>query len=467
MAYIKVNDKDITSMYYGNTPVVKAYRGDVVVYEKEEEGWYYFEGIEQWSASTKTIDGYNVIESYSNYNVDGGVAWVKVVWKGIPNFWLYINSYAESGDYTIAYKMDLDPNGDTGSSYMTNTQNYQLDPTTINAFEYVRGYSNDGGEHFAWICYKKDLYNSYNDDRGRVAVPNNNHKKSNYKKISNTEFVYKNGTCYEVIITKTYNENGFLVFDGNVVGNELTGGTLSDLGLDGYIYDEDDDEYYNAEKYCYTKDNGDKLYCRVKTGSTLSSTMYIRAALPIKKGTVLFSLKDENGVDVSPVALKDYASGETVYVFDDTLKCTYLSFKGFDYYSYIEFKKTSGSYVTDLSDTFSGCTNLTTLNLTNFHTSRATDMSYMFKGCDNLKQVTFGRGFCDGDCNTKLGLACNKNNNYYFNYPTFVNMYDRKDEELETVTIYIHLNNKNSMSGYYESYLKKRGYYVSYVNDLF
>ena len=49
--------------------------------------------------------------------------------------------------------------------------------------------------------------------------------------------------------------------------------------------------------------------------------------------------------------------------------------------------------VTDMSEMFSGCTNLTTLDLSRFNTSLVTDMMYMFAGCDNLTTIYVGNGW--------------------------------------------------------------------------
>ena len=37
---------------------------------------------------------------------------------------------------------------------------------------------------------------------------------------------------------------------------------------------------------------------------------------------------------------------------------------------------------------FYGCSNLTSLDLSNFDTSNVTNMTYMFRGCVNLKTIT-------------------------------------------------------------------------------
>lgn len=72
----------------------------------------------QWVESTKTLDGYKVYMSNSNKGVNNGYASMKFKFKGMPDFKLWINSYAESNyDYTIAWNMDKDyPTGNPSTS---------------------------------------------------------------------------------------------------------------------------------------------------------------------------------------------------------------------------------------------------------------------------------------------------------------------------------------------------------------
>lgn len=149
-------------------------------YEYTKDGWsemkkyIQFNLNGQWVESTKKLDGYDVFESNSNYHVNNGYASMQVKWFGYPDFKLYINSYGEASyDYTIAWQMDKDsiPSNPSYSSsgVVEHTVGNNQNPTSIDNYVLV-SYTNDGGEHFAWITYCKDGSVNYYDDRGRVAV---------------------------------------------------------------------------------------------------------------------------------------------------------------------------------------------------------------------------------------------------------------------------------------------------------
>ena len=128
----------------------------------------------QWVNSTKLIDGYDVFESNSNYHKDNSFASMQVKWFGYPDFSLYINSYGESSfDYTVAWQMDKNAPTSlpsyTSSGVVAHTREENNYPVDITSYKLV-SYPNDGGEHFAWITYRKDGSTSQYDDRGRVAV---------------------------------------------------------------------------------------------------------------------------------------------------------------------------------------------------------------------------------------------------------------------------------------------------------
>ena len=129
----------------------------------------------QWQASSVAVSGYKVYESFSNYNVNNGVATIKLTIKNKPQFVLYINSYAESSfDYTIAWDLDADPVSSpayNSTGVKAHTKGNQKNPANgISSFTAV-DYANDGGEHTIYITYRKDQSQHSNNDRGYIAIP--------------------------------------------------------------------------------------------------------------------------------------------------------------------------------------------------------------------------------------------------------------------------------------------------------
>lgn len=71
-----------------------------------------------------------------------------------------------------------------------------------------------------------------------------------------------------------------------------------------------------------------------------------------------------------------YGSGKLAYMFYRCSNLTSLDFTNFD-----------TSKVTDMSMMFNGCTSLTTLNISNMNTTRVTSMSNMFENCKSLTEL--------------------------------------------------------------------------------
>lgn len=130
---------------------------------------------DEWKASSVAVSGYTVYESFSNFNVNNGVASMKVTIKNMPQFVLYINSYAESSwDYTIAWELDTEPASSPGYSstgVKAHTRGNQVDPANGELAFTPVSYANDGGEHTIWITYRKDSSQHSNNDKGYVAIP--------------------------------------------------------------------------------------------------------------------------------------------------------------------------------------------------------------------------------------------------------------------------------------------------------
>ena len=114
-------------------------------------------------------------ETFSKNNVNNGVASMKVTIQNMPQFVLYINSYAESSwDYTIAWELDTEPASSPGYSstgVKAHTRGNQADPANGELAFTPVSYANDGGEHTIWITYRKDNSQHSNNDKGYVAIP--------------------------------------------------------------------------------------------------------------------------------------------------------------------------------------------------------------------------------------------------------------------------------------------------------
>ena len=231
----------------------------------------------QWIVSTKTLDGYKVYMSNSNHNVNNGYASIKFKFKGQPNFKIWINSYAESNyDYTIAWNMDKDyPTSNPSSStsgVKANTSGKQYNPTSISNFTEV-DYSNDGGEHFVVVTYRKDSSVNANDDRGYVAIKLT--LISTTWVVSSTEFVKKDNKYYERINEVGTYEGGFTANTGNYKeGNELTV-TYKQGTADDYMIT-DGKMYYKKYAYVTPKDQ------EINTGDYVQGD-YIGEATPSMK----------------------------------------------------------------------------------------------------------------------------------------------------------------------------------------
>lgn len=128
---------------------------------------------DQWRLSEETpnpdpeqFDG--VYESFSNWNVDGGTADMRIEIENYSDFTIYIRSDAESNyDYIDVYELDKEY---TGNVYAT-TQNKQNSGTDIGSYQKVTFTNIPTGKHTIYIRYKKDGSANNGTDRGYVLIP--------------------------------------------------------------------------------------------------------------------------------------------------------------------------------------------------------------------------------------------------------------------------------------------------------
>lgn len=123
-----------------------------------------------WGESSKTMSGYNVYESKSSYNVNNGYDLAKVTFSGYPEFTFLYGSYGESSyDFVVISPLDyVKAQNWTNSSYrgsLLSTSGKQSSSAPNLSYTFT----NDGGEHFFYILYKKDSSVNSGADRGYIA----------------------------------------------------------------------------------------------------------------------------------------------------------------------------------------------------------------------------------------------------------------------------------------------------------
>lgn len=109
-----------------------------------------------------------VYESFSNWNVNGGKADMRIEIENYSDFTIYIRSNAESSyDYVDVYELDKKY---TGNVYAT-TKDKQNSGTNIGAYQKVTFNNIPFGKHTIYIRYKKDGGDNRGTDRGYVLIP--------------------------------------------------------------------------------------------------------------------------------------------------------------------------------------------------------------------------------------------------------------------------------------------------------
>lgn len=85
------------------------------------------------------------------------------------------------------------------------------------------------------------------------------------------------------------------------------------------------------------------------------------------------------------------------------------------------------------------CRDLTSLDLSNFDTSRVTSMKSMFKGCTSLTSLSLGEGFFKTQSVTEVDFSDLGNwSQGSFIQSVVTNSYDRKSNGLSTLEIKLH-----------------------------
>lgn len=135
----------------------------------------------EWQLSSSIANPDNVAydgvyESFSNYNVNNGVATMYIDITGYENFKLYIRSNAESTyDYVMVSQLDQTITGSSSYSdtalVKAHTRGSQQSGTDISNYTPVEFTGIDGGEHRITIVYRKDGSSNSGTDRGYILIP--------------------------------------------------------------------------------------------------------------------------------------------------------------------------------------------------------------------------------------------------------------------------------------------------------
>lgn len=138
-----------------------------------------------WGESSKTVSGYRVYESKGSYNVSSGYDLAKVTFSGYPSFTFLYGSYAESSyDYMKISPLDYSAaqnwTGSSSNGHLFSTSGKQ----SSSAPNITHTFTNDGGEHFFYILYRKDSSVNSGSDRGYIAF-----RQANYLEIDTDSIV--------------------------------------------------------------------------------------------------------------------------------------------------------------------------------------------------------------------------------------------------------------------------------------
>ena len=192
-------------------------------------------------------------------------------------------------------------------------------------------------------------------------------------KMIRTESMFQNCTALTTIYSSDdWNsstlENSFLMFENCP---KLKGADAYNANNTGASMANPTTGYFTAKTYVEYKDNTLTFYCDTKRASR-SGTVYVL---------------DENLPDAkSPAWLKEQKN-VTKVVFDSSFKYsrpTTMSrwFYGFENLTTIEgMENLCTDSVVNMAYTFSGCSSLTSIDLSHFNTENVIVMAYMFEGC--------------------------------------------------------------------------------------
>ena len=161
----------------------------------------------QWRSSSKTNPDstiFDIYESYSNYNVNSGVAYMYITISGLEKFEFYIRSYAESSyDYVMVSDLDATITGSTSTTstlVKSHTSANQQSGTALSNYTKVKFTNIDKKKHVITILYRKDSSVNSDDDRGYILVP----KDMEYSSTSEISFTWYHNKSGYILGTGQY-----------------------------------------------------------------------------------------------------------------------------------------------------------------------------------------------------------------------------------------------------------------------
>lgn len=153
------------------------YRKDSSVDNGEDRGYVAIQGTaksvsvnlnSQWKASSSTLSGYTVWESYSNKGTDSSNAYCIITISGYTSFTFKVRNYSETDyDYVTVNNLDDTTSAWTSNVYYTNKGK----SSNTNWYDVTFSGITDG-QHQIKVNYGKDGSQSTNDDCGYLAIAN-------------------------------------------------------------------------------------------------------------------------------------------------------------------------------------------------------------------------------------------------------------------------------------------------------
>lgn len=302
--------------------------------------------------SEHTKEGYNVMQSKDSYHVSNAYDLIKFTFNGITNLSILFGSYAESTfDYVLIGKLDTDcSNWNNGTNYTdSRVADYSFGRQSSTAPDRTYTFTNDAGEHYFYVMYKKDGSADVGSDRGYIGfdesipinLPISTNKLLAFTALQNNSTIYLDNTNNIPNVYYSYDRLNWSVWDYQSIN----------LTANQTIYFKGDNEIFNtASNYSIFKGTG-----RLKVSGSI------------------MALVDNGSGNVTEIPA-NYGFAKTFYNNTALVDASDLNLNfGLYYYCY--------------QDMFHGCTNLTEapkLPMTTLYTGC---YMMMFDGCTSLTKA--------------------------------------------------------------------------------